>query len=110
MRKKVALLAAVVVLVGAAGAFMSVRYWSRTICWAGHPPDRISMAYEQVDTVTMKLEDLPPRDYTGAPALVLDLPAIGICPSVDMNGYTPLEIWLRVGNNQFVSYGRGGGP
>ena len=109
MRRKLGALAAVAAIVVAAGAFLTVRYWSRTICWAGHAPDRIA-GYEQRVTVTAKLENLPPRDVSGAPALVLDLPAIGLCPSLETSGYLPMGIWVRVGDDQFVGYGRGGGP
>ena len=111
MKRKLALLAAVVVLVAAAGAFMSVHYWSRTICWAGHAPDRISMGYEQLDTVTAGLADLPQIDsWRTNPPVVLDLPTIGVCPGVDTSRYQPMVIWVRVGENQFVRYERGGGP
>lgn len=110
MKTRVILLAAVVIVaVAATGLFLTVRYWSRTVCWAGHAPDRIA-GFQQGETVTAKLAELPARDVNGTPALVLDLPAIGLCPSVDTSGYLPLEIWVRVGDNQFVSYFRGGGP
>ncbi len=111
MKRKLALLAAVVVVVAAAGAFMSVHYWSRAICWAGHAPDRISMGYEQLDTVTAGLADLPQIDsWRTNPPVVLDLPTIGACPGVDTSRYQPMVIWVRVGENQFVRYERGGGP
>lgn len=111
MKKRLALLAlAVVVVGGAAVAFETVHAWSRSICWMGHPPDRIA-GYQQGATVTATIDDLARLDsWHTDPPLVLQQPVLGICPRMDPSGPTPMVIWLQIGDNQFVSYERGGGP
>jgi hypothetical protein len=108
MKKRLAVVLAVAgLIVCAGGAWYTERYWSRTICWSGHPPDRIGI-YERGDTITAHVEDLTTGLVGTRPPVVLDLPSIGLCPTVA--DVAPMVIWVRLGERQFVAYRRGGGP
>jgi hypothetical protein len=74
----------------------------------GDPPSRIS-AWQQTTNEFHSVAELPRATY-GGPAVVIEMPAF-TCPTYEPpTNYSPMGIYLKVSDNRFVGYARGGGP
>jgi len=109
MKRSGKLAAVAVVIVGViVVAAIPMGAWSKVhdkyLC-LGDPPSAFS-GYQQ--TRFQSPTELP-RTTSGEPAVVIEMPAF-TCPTYEQPANSPMEIWLKVSDNRFVGYVRGGGP
>ena len=100
--------AAVVIVALVVVAAIPMGAWSKIhdkyLC-LGDPPSRIS-GYQQ--TEFHSAAELP-TTTDSEPTVVIEMPVF-TCPTYDQPTYSRMEIWLKVSDNRFVGYVRGGGP
>jgi hypothetical protein len=105
--RRLAAAAAVIVALIVVAA-IPVGAWSKIhdkyLC-LGDPPSHIS-GYQQTADEFHSAAELP---RTTEPAVVIEMPAF-TCPTYEQPMNSPLGIWLKVSDNRFVGYVRGGGP
>jgi hypothetical protein len=112
-RRKLAA-AAVVIVALIVVAAIPMGAWSKIhdkyLC-LGDPPSRIS-GYQQTADEFHSAAELPRTTYS-EPAVVIEMPAF-TCPTYEQPtekpANSPMGIWLKVSDNRFVGYVRGGGP
>ena len=100
----VVIVALIVVTAGPMGA--SSKIHDKYLC-LGDPPSRIS-GYQQTADEFHSAAELPRTTYS-EPTVVIEMPAF-TCPTYEQPTNSPMEIWLKVSDNRFVGYVRGGGP
>jgi hypothetical protein len=102
--------AAVVIVALIVVAAFPMGAWSKIhdkyLC-LGNPPSRIS-GYQQTAREFQTAAELPSAT-NGGPPVVIEMPAF-VCPTHEPPTTSPMGIWLKVSDNRFVSYVRGGGP
>jgi len=115
-RRVVGPLAALAVVLGVLLAlFITEPQLVQRVGWGCGPdriPDRVGFFQRSTMTATA-LAQLPPRTGwpQGRPAVVIDWPGLGFCPAYFPDQTDdPILIWLRVRDDYFVAYYRGGGP
>lgn len=98
----VVIVALIVVAAIPTGAWSKIH--DKYLC-LGDPPSRIG-GYQQTEFQTAA--ELP-MTTDSEPAVVIEMPAF-TCPTFYQPTNSRMEIWLKVSDNHFVGYLRGGGP
>lgn len=102
--------AAVVIVALIVVAAFPLGVWSKIhdkyLC-LGNPPSRIG-GYQQTAGEVHTAAELTSAT-NGKPPVVIEMPAF-VCPTYEPPLTSPMGIWLKVSDNRFVSYVRGGGP
>ena len=72
----------------------------------GDPPSHIS-GYQVTAGESHSAAELPLTTTGGL--VIIEMPAF-VCPTYEPPATSPMRIWLKVSDNRYVGYVRGGGP